>query len=145
MGVHVWEISLDDYGRYSRLIFAAPHVYAPCMAFAKAVLCLFYSRLNPNHIYQVAIRITLFLDIGAYTGIFFSLIFACSPIAASWSPLLEPTSICINRGAIYIATAVIGVVTDALLIIIPIPTVWGLHMPRKQKIGLTSIFGVGFM
>lgn len=143
MGVHAWEISLDDYGLYARLIFAAPLVYAPCMACAKAALCLFYRRLNPNRLYQIAVGATLFLDVGAYTGIFFSLIFACRPIAASWNPLLGPTSVCINRGAIYIATAVVGIVTDALLIIIPITTIWGLQMPTKQKIGLTAIFGVG--
>jgi hypothetical protein len=51
----------------------------------------------------------------------------------------------VNKGAIYIATAVIGIVTDVMLISIPIPTIWGLQMPTKQKIGLTLMFGVGSM
>ncbi|KAF2844357.1 hypothetical protein T440DRAFT_410368 [Plenodomus tracheiphilus IPT5] len=143
MGVHAWEISLDDYGKYARLIFAAPLIYAPCMACAKAALCLFYRRLNPNQYYQIAVGATLFLDVGAYTGIFFSLIFACRPIRANWDPMLFASAVCVNRGAIYIATAVIGIVTDLLLILIPIPTIWGLQMPTKQKIGLTAMFGVG--
>jgi hypothetical protein len=49
------------------------------------------------------------------------------------------------KGAIYIATAVMGIVTDVMLMAIPIPTIWGLQMPMKQKIGLTVIFAVGSM
>jgi hypothetical protein len=141
--VHSWEISFEDYGLYSRLILAAPLVYAPCTACAKAALCLFYGRLNPGPAYQFSIWLTMFVIVGSYTGIFFSLIFACRPIAASWDLNLQAGAVCINRGAIYIATAVIGVVTDVLLIALPIPTVWGLQMSRKQKIGLTAMFGVG--
>ncbi|TID16877.1 integral membrane protein [Venturia nashicola] len=109
IGVHAWEISLEQYGFYSRW----------------------------------AVWITIFVCTGVYTGIFFSVLFACKPFAASWDPTLLPTAICVNRGAIYIATAVMGVVTDVVLFAIPIPTIWGLQMPTKQKIGLTAMFAVG--
>jgi hypothetical protein len=95
--------------------------------------------------FQWAVWTTIFICASSYTAIFFSLLFACKPVAASWDPLLLPTAICVNRGGIYIATAVIGIVTDVMLISIPIPTIWGLQMPTKQKIGLTLIFGVGSM
>jgi hypothetical protein len=145
IGVHAWEISLENYGLYSRIILAAPLLYAPCTACAKAALCLFYGRLNPSYAFQFATWSTMFVIVGSYTGIFFSILFACKPIAASWDLSLQADAVCINRGAIYIATAVIGVLTDVLLIILPIPTVWGLQMSRKQKIGLTGMFGVGSM
>lgn len=85
------------------------------------------------------------MTVGAYTSIWFSLMFACKPIAGSWDPKLFGTAVCINRGAIYIAQAVIGIVTDVLLLALPIPTVLKLQMPNKQKIGLVGIFGVGSM
>ncbi|KAJ4364604.1 hypothetical protein N0V83_009200 [Neocucurbitaria cava] len=143
IGVHAWEIPIEKYGFYSRLILAAPLVYAPCCALTKISLCIFYQRLSPNKTFQAAVWSTIFVCAGAYIGIFFSLIFACKPIAASWNPLLLATAVCVNRGAIYIATAVIGIVTDVVLIALPIPTIWGLQMPMKQKIGLTAIFGIG--
>ncbi|KAH6870269.1 hypothetical protein BKA58DRAFT_384712 [Alternaria rosae] len=143
IGVHAWEISIEKYGFYSRLLLAAPVLYAPCTALTKVALCIFYSRLSPSVAFQWAVWITLFVCAGSYTAVFFSLIFACKPIAASWDPLLLATATCVNRGAIYIATAVIGIVTDVMLISIPIPTIWGLQMPTKQKIGLTIMFCVG--
>ncbi|PSN72084.1 hypothetical protein BS50DRAFT_544407 [Corynespora cassiicola Philippines] len=143
MGVHAWEISLEDYGLYSRLILAAPLVYALCTACAKSALCLFYGRLSPSVAFRIAINATLFLIVGAYTGIFFSLLFACRPIAASWDPTLTTIAKCVNRGAIYITTAVVGIVTDVILLAIPIPLIWRLQMPLKQKIGLTGMFVIG--
>lgn len=145
VGVHAWEISIEKYGYYSRLILAAPLVYAPCCALSKITLCIFYSRLSPSRAYLAAVWATVFVCAGAYIGVFFSLIFACKPIAASWNPLLLGTAVCVNRGAIYIATAVLGIVTDVMLITIPIPTIWGLQMPTKQKIGVTLIFCIGSM
>jgi hypothetical protein len=123
----------------------APLLYAICTAAAKTALCLFYRRLNPNKLFQAAVWASMFISIGAYTGIFFALLFACRPISASWNPKLLPTAICLNRGAIYIATAVIGFVTDLLVILLPIPTIWGLQMHMKQKLGLLGIFSVGSM
>ncbi|CAA9960171.1 hypothetical protein PTMSG1_03577 [Pyrenophora teres f. maculata] len=126
IGVHAWEMPIERYGFYSRLILAAPLV-----------------RLSPSTKYQAAVWTTGLICAGAYAAIFFSIIFACNPIAASWNPLLLATAKCSNRGAIYISTAVIGIATDIMLILIPVPTIWGLQMPTKQKIGLTLIFGVG--
>jgi hypothetical protein len=164
IGRHAWEISIEKYGFYSRVthpkyspsvghaishnnqvILAAPLLYAFGTAAAKCSLALFYRRLNPNKVFQGFVWFTLFVTIGAYTAIFFSLLFACKPIAASWNPLLLGTAVCINRGAIYIAQAVIGIVTDVLLLGLPIPTVLKLQMPNKQKIGLVGIFGIGSM
>jgi hypothetical protein len=85
------------------------------------------------------------VTLGSYTSIFFSLLFACKPVAASWDPLLLATAVCINRGGIYIAQAVIGIVTDVLLLALPIPTVLKLQMPNKQKFGLVGIFAIGSM
>ncbi|CAN9436629.1 unnamed protein product [Alternaria alternata] len=101
------------------------------------------NRLSPSVAFQWAVWTTVVICASSYIAIFFSLLFACKPIAASWDPLLRPTAACVNQGAIYIATAVIGIVTDVMLISIPVPTIWGLQMPTKQKIGLTLMFGVG--
>jgi hypothetical protein len=157
---------MDDYGLFARvrqpksvqvlsrslltqflfqLIVSAPLLYAVCTACAKAALCLFYLRLDPSKLFQAAVWTTMIISVGAYTGIFFSVLFACQPIAASWDPALFSTGVCLNRGAIYIATAVIGVITDVVVILLPIPTIWGLHMHMKQKLGLLGIFGIGSM
>src|SRR5690348_8930915 len=115
------------------------------MACAKTGLCLFYARLHPGVIYQIAVKITLLVIIGAYTSVFFSLLFACRPVTASWDPRLQGKAVRVNRRAICITTAVVGITTDVLLLATPVPSIWKLQMPTKQKIGLTFMFGFGSM
>lgn len=79
----------------------------------------------------------------SYTiGIFFSLIFACKPIEKSWDVTIT-TGSCINRPALYITTAVLGVATDVVLLVLPVPMVLKLQMPVLQKAGLLLMFAVG--
>lgn len=50
---------------------------------------------------------------------------------------------CINQTALYIATAALGAATDLIILIMPIPMVFGLRMARSQKIGLIFMFALG--
>ncbi|KAF2447361.1 hypothetical protein P171DRAFT_409978 [Karstenula rhodostoma CBS 690.94] len=145
IGRHAWEISVEKYVFYSKVILASPLLYAIGTCAAKMSLALFYRRLNPNKVFQGFVWFTLFVCPAAYISIFFSLLFACKPIAASWDPLLLalPTTVCLNRGGIYLSQALIGIITDVLLLMLPIPTVLKLQMPNKQKLGLVAIFAVG--
>jgi hypothetical protein len=80
--------------------------------------------------------------IGYSFSTIFALIFPCKPIAKAWDVTITEGS-CINRGAVYIMQAVTNIVTDIVLLLLPIPIVWKLQMPVVQKIGLVLIFVVG--
>lgn len=80
--------------------------------------------------------------IGYTVGIFFSLIFACSPVEKSWDVMIT-TGSCINRPALYVTTAVLGIATDVILLGLPVPMVLKLQMPALQKAGLILMFAVG--
>ncbi|KAF7535599.1 hypothetical protein G7054_g5239 [Neopestalotiopsis clavispora] len=143
VGVHAYEMPLERYRYFSRVIFAAPLVYTLTVASAKATLCLFYRRLSPFTTYQIFVWITMFLCVGSSMAIFFSLVFACRPLAASWDPNLAETAQCLHRPAIYVATAGIGVFTDVILLALPIPVIVRLNMPTRQKIVVLLLFAVG--
>jgi hypothetical protein len=168
VGVHAWEMPLERYQYFSQVsrsmypcwysssletnqltvgifqvIFAAPLVYTFTVASSKATLCLFYRRLSPFKTYQVFVWITMIVCVGSSMGIFFSLLFACKPLSASWDPTLAQTAECLDRGAIYVATAGIGIFTDIILLALPIPTVLGLSIPLRQKVILVLLFAVG--
>ncbi len=50
---------------------------------------------------------------------------------------------CIDQKGLYIATAVTNTVTDVALLIVPLPVLASLNMPRIQKVGLFFMFVVG--
>ncbi|ORY68845.1 uncharacterized protein BCR38DRAFT_424486 [Pseudomassariella vexata] len=142
VGVHAWEISLDQYNFYSILILVAPVIYAPCSGFAKLTLLLFYRRISPQTWFQWSITTMICIVVGYTIVIFFSLIFACNPIAKNWDITITE-GYCINRAALYIVTAVLGILTDVILLVLPIPMVLGLQMPNLQKAGLLLMFTIG--
>jgi hypothetical protein len=112
-------------------------------SFAKVSLLIFYLRLSPQMWFKLSVWATL-IFIGGYTiGIFFALIVACDPIASSYNITIMGE--CINRPALYIATAVVNIMSDIILFCLPLPFVIKLQVPRRQKLGLLFIFLLGSM
>ncbi|QSZ35381.1 hypothetical protein DSL72_008251 [Monilinia vaccinii-corymbosi] len=142
IGVHAWEISIDKYNTYSKLIMSASVLYVPCLGLSKFSLLLFYNRLSPVRWFRAAVYILMFIVLGYSFAIIFALIFPCRPVNMNWDVTITHGK-CINRGATYTATAAVNIATDLALLILPIPMIADLRMPRVQKVGLILIFIVG--
>lgn len=75
----------------------------------------------------------------AFTGVAFGLLFLCTAKNAT------TLSLCTNNYKLVIAGSVFSVVTDFLVLGIPIMRVWHLRLSVRRKIGVTSIFMTGSM
>lgn len=67
----------------------------------------------------------------------------CRPFAKNWDPLLP--GVCGSAIKALVATSVINLVVDLMIIVLPMPMVWQLQMAARKKIALTMTFGLGFM
>lgn len=76
-------------------------------------------------------------------GLTFSLVFAfqCRPIQRPWK--LSGPAKCINTRALGIASGVINIIVDVVILILPQYIVWNLQIRRGEKLALTGIFIVG--
>ncbi|KAJ5099809.1 hypothetical protein N7532_006810 [Penicillium argentinense] len=72
-------------------------------------------------------------------------IFQCSPIKAYWeiSPKYEYK--CANDGKIVFSASVINIFTDFLATALPMPLIWSLKLPARQRLAVISIFGLGII
>ena len=70
-------------------------------------------------------------------------IFECTPVKKSWEKQLPGT--CINLQTFFFANAAFNVITDILVMVLPIPVIAQLQITRKQRIGLGLIFCVGIL
>lgn len=52
-------------------------------------------------------------------------------------------STCVNTYLLLVTASVINVVSDIMIFLIPIAAIWGLHLPRAKKWGLSVVFAVG--
>lgn len=68
---------------------------------------------------------------------------ACRPLSKYWDPL-EPGN-CDNTVMSLTAITGCNAVTDLIIVLLPMPLVWGLKMATRRKIELTIIFALGFL
>lgn len=76
----------------------------------------------------------------------FITIFQCSPIDGFWDDLLRCEGLDAPDSLLtYMGCTIPHIITDAGLLIFPIPLVWKFQMGRSQKVMLTGIFALGGM
>lgn len=69
--------------------------------------------------------------------------FICLPVGATWGAA-TPTS-CGNQTVAYSAVAVIDIISEVMIVALPMRLLSGLHIARPHKIGLFLVFGAGIV
>ena len=64
--------------------------------------------------------------------------FACRPLAYSWDKSIAGS--CINQTKFLRIASSFNVVTDFTIVVLPLPPVWRLHSPVRQKLQISIIF-----
>jgi len=70
-------------------------------------------------------------------------IFNCDPVAAYWEP--TPNAICIGNHPFWEVNAAGNIITDILILILPIPMLERLNLPKRQRHILIGIFSLGVL
>lgn len=105
-------------------------------------LLLYYRVLSPQLWWSRSIYATMCLVCGYCIALIFAQLLACRPIAASWDITITDYT-CIDYQAVLRAPAIFGIITDFILLTLPIPLVTQLRMSAAQKIGLLFMFAIG--
>jgi hypothetical protein len=74
----------------------------------------------------------------------FSLIsaFQCTPVSAFWNTIDYNTR-CHYQDFLIVWSGLPNIITDALMLALPLPAIWKLHAAKSIKVGLTITFLVG--
>jgi hypothetical protein len=70
----------------------------------------------------------------------------CLPVRQFWN-LSQDTrkQHCLPEGPVWYTNAGIQIATDLLILALPMPLLWRLQMPRRQKWGIMIVFGLGVL
>lgn len=50
---------------------------------------------------------------------------------------------CGDQIALYMTGGIFNLILDVTVVVLPMPMLWGLQMPRGKKVALTGVFGLG--
>lgn len=105
-----------------------------------SILCL-YRRIFPQRWFSYTLMCLGAFVIAYSVASIFADVFQCVPTNSIWER--EKAKFCINYPALIISTGVINVLTDIILLALPIPILWGLNMSLARKRLLTMLFLMG--
>lgn len=150
---HAWELTFDQAVNARIVTWAIAISYIFVTSLVKISILCFYRRLGEgalNMTWLWIVRCSIAFVV-VYAFIFILMVFvACRPMNAFWNKMdpawaLSHDHQCFNEGADFIASAIVSVIQDAAVCILPLLVVRRLQMPRKQKWALGAIFGIGFL
>lgn len=97
----------------------------------KYSILLLYSRIFPQRWFRRALYATALFILSWWLAGTLTSIFQCLPISSQWDPTVH--GYCINYGNLVLATGIINIITDLVIIALPIRLVWQLKLKRMKK------------
>ena len=81
-----------------------------------------------------------------FLGFFLATIFQCGTQPAYWWTSQETSKYdCIDTNKLELALALTDVIVDLLILGIPVPLVWKLHLPAFQRVAIIFTFLLGLL
>lgn len=115
--------------------------YVATIAVTKASILLMYTRIFPTREIKIASIVLGGLSVAWAIAIILVSIFQCTPIARAWDNRIPGH--CIDLKASFIGNAVPNVVTDILMLCLPVRVVWRLHASITHRLSVIAIFMLG--
>ncbi|PWY66715.1 hypothetical protein BO70DRAFT_271787, partial [Aspergillus heteromorphus CBS 117.55] len=131
----------------SKILIFGWALYATLIWILKACMLFFYNRLTLGLTEQKLVRITAILCGCTYLAVLLTLLLYCHPLRLHWQVYPDPGPKCTVDYVNYLVVAVLNVITDAIILAIPIPLLVKVRLPlrRKLTIGLLLCGGLFVM
>ncbi|ROT42195.1 hypothetical protein SODALDRAFT_326371 [Sodiomyces alkalinus F11] len=131
----------------SKIQVAGWTMYVTANWIIKSSMCAFYLRLTTGvQGYRTMLDISFALIAASYIALMGCVLFACHPMERHWQIYPDPGNVCypaISKAVIY-TNATLNSITDLYLIVLPLPMLWMVKLPKLKKLGLAVLFSGAF-
>lgn len=120
-------------------------IYGPTIFLAKLSILLLYFRIfvTAKRTTFYAIHFIIWFNLLFYLANLPTEIWTCLPREKIWDPTVDGK--CLDNDAILVCGGIVNVVTDFVILLIPLVLIGRLQMPRAKKIGISAVFATGFL
>ncbi|EDU41586.1 hypothetical protein PtrSN002B_008574 [Pyrenophora tritici-repentis] len=146
LGEHIWLIPIGSVFETMKgcilYLFICQILYAFAIAFTKLSIIASYLRLFPDKMFRIWMYILSFSIVGLwFTGVFVT-VFQCTPVRGAWDFTI-PGRRCINYVTYLYASSAVNVATDIILCLLPLPHLWKLQLPLRERVVLCVLLAGG--
>ncbi|PYH43110.1 uncharacterized protein BP01DRAFT_393681 [Aspergillus saccharolyticus JOP 1030-1] len=142
-GLHYDLLSLHQREQITKWLFIEEIFYMFVHWTIKQAFLLFYLRLSPDRPFQIKVYGTMVLSTLIMIANWLLAFLQCRPLEAIFHPADYPNAQCMSTYVVMMVPTGLNVVTDIIVLTLPIPTVLRLQMSNRRKMAVLGIMGFG--
>ena len=125
--------------------FVTQLFYKTSLMCTKLSICFLYRRVfeRANKIFNIILWSVMVVIGMYYVSVILATIFECNPVSKSW--IKTQPGHRISLSSFFYANAAFNIFTDVVVIILPVPIIYELHLPMRQRVMLCCVFAVGLL
>lgn len=108
--------------------------------FCKFSLLTFYARIFLLRAFRLLVYLVVAIVSGWALSVFLGAFLLCRPFTYNWDPTIRDFK-CGNRNAAHIGAGSLNIITDPMMLCMPIPMVWNLQTLDETTLSLPPFFG----
>ena len=140
-GMHKADLETAELRKALKLFFIAQTPYKVTVCLNKVAAILFYLRIFVTKRFRVSAYTVMAVVVAWSIGAIGATIWQCVPIAGAWDKTVN--SKCIDSDAFWIAYAVMNILTDIMVLALPVPSIMKLKLSLRDRLLLCSVFLMG--
>ncbi|KAI1779131.1 hypothetical protein F4818DRAFT_437924 [Hypoxylon cercidicola] len=146
--VHQWDIQVKDILLFFYIFHIGANLCAVTLMIIRTSILLEWQRLfvapgTRNYFFWIC-RLVLWSHILFQASWIVVENVSCTPYRKIWDVTVSEGS-CININFLYIPGAIVNLLSDMIILVLPQRVIWGLQTSSKNKIGISLIFAVGIL
>ncbi|KAF1814661.1 hypothetical protein P152DRAFT_363961, partial [Eremomyces bilateralis CBS 781.70] len=143
---HQWDQRLEWFEASELDMWLVQLFFIVIMAFVKLSTLALYGRMTVGisiPYYKIVNRGMILVMIGWGVGFFTATVFGCWPIEMYWKS--RSGDECTNEYVRLAVGTIVNIVTDFVVVLMPLPIIWKLQRPMREKIILWILMAVGLI
>jgi hypothetical protein len=147
LGIHIWNLDSnllnlpDEASRLVKLLFACSIAYSSAITFTKCAVIASYLRIFPDKNLRRVLFVAGFVVISFWIASVFAIIFTCIPVQAAWDFTIQGK--CFPVVTFFYVYGGFNIATDITLCVAPMPLLWAMKLPTRQKFIVCILFDIG--
>lgn len=142
LGKHIENVP-QPHSQIALVLFITNFIYNTSLSLVKLSVLMFYVRIFQTvKLYRMALWIVGFVIVGWWIAIDFVALLSCIPVQKAWNSKVPGH--CLDSPHTFLGATITNIIADLLLLIVPIPMLWRLHIGTRRKIGLLVVFIAGY-
>ncbi|KAK6510297.1 hypothetical protein TWF481_005014 [Arthrobotrys musiformis] len=140
-GVHLYDFKAEWLVPARKLAVATEVLFVPCVGLTKLSILAFYHRVFSSKSFRwfvyAGVAYTIVYSISSIVVVFLQAI----PLRAYWDKSIHGKFI--DGQLAFMIFGVLNCASDLYVFFLPIREVWGIQLPKKQRLGLILVFALG--